>query len=120
MSALDPSINKTTWTLQNDLEFLEKWLLIGNKWKEISTQIEGRTESQLKNRFKLLLRREQPQLKNCNHSPNELKDTIVPQIIAQLQKRIQQGSDNHRDIEEEEKQSEEESFDREGDFIMST
>lgn len=56
LNALDPEINKGHWSIQNDIEFLKKWLRIGNRWKEIADKISGRTESQVKNRFKLLLR----------------------------------------------------------------
>lgn len=45
LTALDPSINKSQWSLKEDLEFLEKWLKAGNKWREIANLIEGRTES---------------------------------------------------------------------------
>lgn len=45
LTALDPSINKSQWTLREDLDFLEKWLKVGNKWREIANLIEGRTES---------------------------------------------------------------------------
>lgn len=58
LTALDPSIKKSQWTLREDQEFLEQWLKLGNKWREIANIIEGRTESQVKNRFKLILRRE--------------------------------------------------------------
>ena len=72
-----------------DLDFLEKWLKVGNKWREIANLIDGRTESQVKNRFKLILRRELIQQKN--HDPDELKNKVIPQIISQLQKRISLG-----------------------------
>jgi len=58
LTALDPSINKARWGAAEDVEFLEKWLVYGNKWRDIATMINGRTESQVKNRFKLILRRE--------------------------------------------------------------
>lgn len=58
LTALDPTINKKQWSQPEDLDFLEKWLKVGNKWREIANLIEGRTESQVKNRFKLILRRE--------------------------------------------------------------
>mmetsp|Transcript_37682 Transcript_37682/g.57716 ORF Transcript_37682/g.57716 Transcript_37682/m.57716 type:complete len:95 (+) Transcript_37682:2997-3281(+) len=58
ITALDPSINKQQWTLKEDCKFLNEWLNFGNKWKEITKLMVGRTESQVKNRFKLLLRKE--------------------------------------------------------------
>jgi hypothetical protein len=42
------------------------WLARGSKWREIAMLIDGRTESQVKNRFKLILRREKYQLSNLN------------------------------------------------------
>jgi hypothetical protein len=56
LNALDPAINKGSWSNNDDIDFLKKWLKIGNKWKEIADQTPGRTESQVKNRFKLILR----------------------------------------------------------------
>ena len=45
LTALDPSINKQQWTLKEDIDFLQKWLNVGNKWREIANLIDGRTES---------------------------------------------------------------------------
>lgn len=45
LTALDPSINKKQWSLKEDVDFLEKWLQVGNKWREIANLIDGRTES---------------------------------------------------------------------------
>ena len=45
---------------------LEKQLELGNKWSEISLYIKGRTESQIKNRFNSLLRKEQQFLMRSN------------------------------------------------------
>lgn len=80
LTALDPSINKKQWSLKEDVEFLEKWLEVGNKWREIANLIEGRTESQVKNRFKLILRREH--IQQNNYDPEELKQKVIPQIIS--------------------------------------
>jgi hypothetical protein len=76
---LDPSINKSQWSLKEDVDFLEKWLRVGNKWREIANLIFGRTESQVKNRFKLILRREHIQQNNTD--PEHLKNVLIPQII---------------------------------------
>ena len=91
LTALDPSINKKQWSLQEDVDFLEKWLDVGNKWREIANLIEGRTESQVKNRFKLILRREHIQQKN--YDPEDLKAVVIPQIINGMKQRIEQGED---------------------------
>ena len=62
---------------------------LGNKWREIANQISGRTESQVKNRFKLILRREHIQQKTTN--PDELKLRIIPGIIEGLRLKHQKG-----------------------------
>lgn len=71
LNALDPNINKGSWSTQDDIDFLKHWLKIGNKWKEIADKIPGRTESQVKNRFKLILRHEQ--LEKVRNDYNALK-----------------------------------------------
>ena len=82
LTALDPSINKQQWTLKDDLEFLEKWMEFGNKWRVIASNIPGRTESQVKNRFKLLLRRQHVHQKMV--SKDTLESDIVPKMIKNL------------------------------------
>eukprot|EP00356_Strombidium_inclinatum_P008512 CAMPEP_0170501016 /NCGR_PEP_ID=MMETSP0208-20121228/36891_1 /TAXON_ID=197538 /ORGANISM="Strombidium inclinatum, Strain S3" /LENGTH=192 /DNA_ID=CAMNT_0010779335 /DNA_START=1626 /DNA_END=2200 /DNA_ORIENTATION=+ len=82
LTALDPSINKKQWTLLEDIDFLEKWMKLGNKWREIANLIEGRTESQVKNRFKLILRRDQIQQSAVD--PDVLRNQIIPQVIIEF------------------------------------
>ena len=91
LTALDPSINKKQWSLKEDIDFLEKWLAVGNKWREIANLIEGRTESQVKNRFKLILRREH--IQQNNYDPEELKSVVIPQIIVGMKERVEKGDD---------------------------
>lgn len=75
-TALDPSINKKQWTVSEDLDFLEKWMQMGNKWSEMASMIDGRTESQVKNRFKLILRRRNIQQNIVD--PERLRNIIIP------------------------------------------
>lgn len=89
LTALDPSIKKSQWTLREDQEFLEQWLKLGNKWREIANIIEGRTESQVKNRFKLILRREH--IQQTKIDPDELKTTIIPRILEIIKQQILNG-----------------------------
>ena len=62
--------------MKEDIEFLELWVKLGNKWREIANMIVGRTESQIKNRFKLLLRKEHIQQSKVN--PEQLRSIIIP------------------------------------------
>jgi hypothetical protein len=68
--------------MEDDLNFLELWLEYGNKWREISQLIKGRTESQLKNRFKLLLRKKLIQQSKTDNI--QLKTKIIPELIDKL------------------------------------
>ena len=54
---LSPSLQKGKWTDSEDLVILEKQTEIGNRWSEIASLLEGRTENQVKNRFKSLMRK---------------------------------------------------------------
>lgn len=56
---LNPAINRGPWTKAEDIHLLEKYKRYGNKWSQIAKKIEGRTESNIKNRIKSLLNREQ-------------------------------------------------------------
>lgn len=51
--------------------------------------INGRTESQVKNRFKLILRREQ--IQHTKVDQKELRNRIIPQIVQRLKKAIADG-----------------------------
>lgn len=98
LTALDPSINKAQWTIKDDIDFLEKWIQYGNQWREVAKLIDGRTESQVKNRFKLILRRDHIQQKTCD--PEELKNKIVPQILENLKEKLAKGDDKTENDDE--------------------
>ena len=54
---MDPTIRKDKWTCEEDLILLRKQSELGNKWIDISGYLSGRPESQVKNRFKSLLKK---------------------------------------------------------------
>ena len=91
LTALDPNINKSQWSTLEDIDFLEKWMMYGNKWREIATMINGRTESQVKNRFKLILRREQ--IHQAKIDPKELRDAVIPKVIENLKSALLEGKE---------------------------
>jgi len=53
---LDPGINRSPWTPEEDALLLQLHEKMGGKWSEIKTEFDGRTENAVKTRFKSLIR----------------------------------------------------------------
>ena len=51
MNHLSPNINKNQWTLEDDLKFIALLKQNGRNWKIISAEMNGRSVTQLKNRY---------------------------------------------------------------------
>jgi hypothetical protein len=51
---LDPEIVRDTWTSEEDSILLHQQSFYGNRWSEISKYLPGRTENQIKNRWRKL------------------------------------------------------------------
>ncbi|OMJ91122.1 hypothetical protein SteCoe_6386 [Stentor coeruleus] len=78
---LDPNLNREPWSNEEDEIIVMKQIQSGNKWSDISKLLLGRTENQVKNRWKSLLakaKRECPP----NFRPNEYIITMVKTKIA--------------------------------------
>lgn len=54
---LQPGLNKSEWTEQEDQQLIDMVAQFGQKWKFIATSFKGRPEVSLKNRYRLLQRR---------------------------------------------------------------
>ena len=54
---LDPCLNKGKWDQAEDVLIIKKQQSIGNRWSEIARFLPGRTENQIKNRFKSLVKK---------------------------------------------------------------
>ncbi|CAD8045841.1 unnamed protein product [Paramecium sonneborni] len=57
MNYLNPILKKSSWTDQEDIQLLSLVIKNGKKWSKISKVLNGRTENQVKNRFKSLVHR---------------------------------------------------------------
>ncbi|CAD8091038.1 unnamed protein product [Paramecium primaurelia] len=57
MNYLNPKLNKTNWTQTEDLQLLTNIVKNGKRWSQLSTILQGRTENQVKNRFKSLMQK---------------------------------------------------------------
>eukprot|EP01080_Neovahlkampfia_damariscottae_P006114 gene6114-10121_t len=54
LNHLDPSINKEPFSEEEERILIDAQRRLGNKWKEMTSLFNGRTDNQLKNQFKLI------------------------------------------------------------------
>ena len=55
---LAPNVNKDDWTAEEEELLLQKLQECGKKWRKISSFFQGRTDVHLKNRYRMMKRRE--------------------------------------------------------------
>jgi len=57
INSLKPGIRQEAWTKEEDELLIKLYLKIGNKWSRIAHCLRGRTENQVKNRFRTFFKR---------------------------------------------------------------
>ena len=84
INVVDPSVKRTKWRLEEDLQILQLWRNMGKKWHEISQKVEGRTEIQVKNRFNCLIKKDTPKAgsKNLDEQVNNLIDNLNYMLLS--------------------------------------
>lgn len=80
INILDPNINKSGWTRQEDRLILQEVGTNGPHWSEISKKLEGRPENRVKNRFYAVLKK-----RIYDKEIDNLKD---PDIINKILERV--------------------------------
>merc|ERR1719181_457699 len=76
---LDPAINKSEWSLEEDQKLLKAHETMGNKWADIAKALPGRTDNQIKNRWNSALRRE---LRKLNRLANKQRGAVAAAMAA--------------------------------------
>ena len=75
---LNPELLKGQWTEEEDSYIVRKQLEVGNKWSEIAKCLQGRTENQVKNRWKSLKKKEEKMIKKEIRMKNRQKSRLRP------------------------------------------
>jgi hypothetical protein len=80
---LDPEVNRTQWTLQEDLTLFKAISEFGTKWAYISKMFKGvRTEHMVKNRYNSIFKRYQ------NRAQRATMKKILDKITEDLQRKV--------------------------------
>eukprot|EP00924_Labyrinthula_sp_SR-Ha-C_P012938 snap_masked-scaffold_12-processed-gene-4.17-mRNA-1 protein AED:0.51 eAED:0.52 QI:0/0/0/0.5/1/1/2/0/159 len=68
---LDPSINKSTWSREEDEEIIRLQSILGNKWVKIKALLNtNRTENSVKLRFHKIMKYGTPHFERPNYEPD--------------------------------------------------
>ena len=78
---LSPHLNHGPWSQDEDVLLEEKVLELGNKWVTIQQYFPDRTDTSIKNRWKLLLRRKENGGKRRSSKRNYIENNIIKNNI---------------------------------------
>lgn len=80
---LDPNVNRSDFTDEEDRKLLQLHATWGNKWAYISRELPGRTDSSVKSRYRLLLRGLKANMRpNTTASVNTAQTSHLHEIAA--------------------------------------
>lgn len=85
---MDPNLNKTDWTIEEDLKLILTEQKIGKKWSQLAKVLVGRTENAIKNRRNSLLKKAKNALfdEKSVKNPNLVKLKLEYQKMEKMQK----------------------------------
>ncbi|CAD8186801.1 unnamed protein product [Paramecium pentaurelia] len=76
LNQLDPQINTSPWSIEEDKKIVELYQSIGGKWSVITKQLNSRSENSVKNRFYSCLRHKYLNIKNPYYIVPEKKQKL--------------------------------------------
>jgi hypothetical protein len=82
---LNPSINRDSWTSEEDVFLIETFLIYGGKWGAISRGLRGRTENHVKNRFHSLKRRAQRLTRCYKIKKGSILELMLAAVSAKME-----------------------------------
>ena len=87
---VDPNIKQDPWTPEEDQRLMWLYGILGGKWAMIAKQIKGRTDKQIKCRYRILqgkntaFENAQEQTKLYQPNPQPIQQSVVPQTKRQF------------------------------------